>query len=208
MDITCRRVSKNGVFILFGLFLLSLIGCKGGASTDYNNLPAKTEEGYQMVVEIPAGTSLKLEYDPVQGQIRPDQVAGKDRRIAFLPYPGNYGFIPGTLMDRTLGGDGDPLDVLLLSDQKPSGTVISILPLGMLELEDEGEIDTKIIATPLAANDRLLAATTFQQFYIEHDAARRIIEEWFLHYKGFGKMRLIGWKDEKAAKAYIDQWTK
>jgi len=161
-----------------------------------------------MVVEIPAGTTLKMEYDSGRNQIRPDQVNGTDRRISFLPYPGNYGFIPGTLMDRDRGGDGDPLDIFLISDQLPTGTVVEVLPLGMLELLDAGKIDTKIIATPLAVEDRLLTATTFQDFYIKHDAVRRIIEEWFLHYKGFGEMTLVGWKDEAATRAYIEQWTK
>lgn len=159
-----------------------------------------------MVVEIPAGTTWKLEYDPQQNRIRPDQIGGEDRRVTFLPYPGNYGFIPGTRMSRQQGGDGDPLDVLLISDQKASGTVVDILPLAMLELEDGGEADTKIIATPLSVEDRLLPATTFQEFYIKNDAARRIIEEWFLHYKGFGEMTFLGWKDEAAAAAYIEQW--
>jgi len=199
---------KNSGYVVFWLFSVLLVGCGGNQSSNYRTLSAKTEDGYRMVVEIPAGTTLKMEYDSGRNQIRPDQVNGTDRRISFLPYPGNYGFIPGTLMDRDRGGDGDPLDIFLISDQLPTGTVVEVLPLGMLELLDAGKIDTKIIATPLAVEDRLLTATTFQDFYIKHDAVRRIIEEWFLHYKGFGEMTLVGWKDEAATRAYIEQWTK
>lgn len=199
-------VHINWPLRLVGVILLvSLMGCQG-APPDVKSLPAQTERGYHMVVEIPAGTNLKMEYDAERNRIVPDQINGEDRRIAFLPYPGNYGFIPGTRMDRARGGDGDALDVLLISEQLPGGSVVEILPLGMLELADAGAIDTKIIATPADPADRLLAATTFQEFYIEYDAARRIIEEWFLHYKGFGQMELMGWKDEAAARAYIGEW--
>ncbi len=130
-----------------------------------------------------------------------------DRMVAFLPYPGNYGFIPGTLMDKQLGGDGDALDVLLISSALPVGEVTNVLPIGMLELRDEGEMDTKIIAVPADPSQRTIPAANFQDFLIEYDAAKRIIEEWFLHYKGYGKMELVGWQDEKSAVSHIQKWS-
>ena len=42
---------------------------------------------------------------------RKDYKDGKERIIQFLPYPGNYGFIP-----ETLAGDGDPIDVIDLDE--------------------------------------------------------------------------------------------
>ncbi|MDA9133798.1 inorganic diphosphatase, partial [Gammaproteobacteria bacterium] len=53
----------------------------------------------QMVVEIPAGTNKKIEYDKNINEFFIDKIDGVDRVINFLPYPGNYGFIPSTKMD-------------------------------------------------------------------------------------------------------------
>ena len=80
-----------------------------------------------MVVEIPAGTNHKIEYDPSTDSFENDKKDGKDRVISFLPYPGNYGFIPSTLMNKDRGGDGDALDILVIGESEPTGTVLSCL---------------------------------------------------------------------------------
>lgn len=194
---------------LFAVCLMMLclsVGCSSPAP-DYESLQARTENAFCMVVEIPAGTNLKLEYDPQSGRILPDQQNGADRYIEFLPYPGNYGFIPGTLMERADGGDGDPLDVFLIGMREASGAIVEIVPIGMLELMDGDEEDTKVIAVPADPEKRIIQATNFQELLINYDAARRIIEEWFLHYKGYGAITLVGWKDEAETRAYINRWT-
>ena len=61
-----------------------------------------------------------------------------------MSYPGNYGYIP-----NTLGGDGDPLDILVLCDyQINPGVIIECKVLGVLLMEDEEGLDEKIIAIP------------------------------------------------------------
>jgi inorganic pyrophosphatase len=62
-----------------------------------------------------------------------------------MNYPCNYGFIPGTL-----GGDGDPIDVLVISPYPllPC-SVIASRPIGVLLMEDESGMDEKIIAVPI-----------------------------------------------------------
>lgn len=99
-----------------------------------------------VVIEIPQGSSVKYELDKESGCMFVDR---------FVPgamfYPCNYGFIPQTHAD-----DGDALDVLVLSSQEVApGTVIKARPIGMLEMEDEAGIDTKIIAVPLAKVDQM-----------------------------------------------------
>jgi inorganic pyrophosphatase len=94
------------------------------------------------IIEIPRGSKAKFEVDKPSGLIRLDRVI-----FAAFHYPINYGFIP-----RTLGEDGDPLDILVISE-------VSTVPLclvrsrviGMMEMEDSGEPDEKIIA--VAKND-------------------------------------------------------
>lgn len=189
--------------------LILLIACTPAdrsRSYDYDSIPALTENGFQMVVEIPAGTNKKLEYDHSSKKFAAELINGQERTIHFLPYPGNYGFIPSTLMDAARGGDGDPLDVLLLSESLPTGTVVEAVPVGALRLSDRGEIDTKIIAVPMDADLRVLPVSDFQELLLENDPARRIIEEWFLYYKGYGLVELIGWEDEDYAWNEIRRW--
>lgn len=171
------------------------------------NQSAKSEKGhFQALIEIPAGTHLKLEYDKASGSIRADQQDGKDRSIDFLGYPGNYGFIPGTLMDEAKGGDGDALDVLVLCDPLASGTLIDILPIGVLRLRDQGELDTKIIAVPMDKAQRSMGVEDFSGFLTKYHMAQQIVQNWFLSYKGYGQVELIGWEDDKYALQAIEKW--
>jgi inorganic pyrophosphatase len=190
--------------------LFSIIGCNRPAATppisDWMALPAFTEQGINVVVEIPAGTNLKLEYDEEQKSFEPVWRDGRERRIDFLPYPANYGFIPSTYMAPAQSGDGDALDVLLLCSSLPTGTVVEALPIAALLLLDEGEIDTKIIAVPLDSSLQVIKARNFVEFSMAYDGARHIIESWFLHYEGLGVNEFRGWRDENFAREEIRRW--
>lgn len=183
-----------------------LFSCQDQTNQKNYSLPAVEEGAINVIIEIPAGTNTKIEYDVSSGSFRPDQVDGKDRVVAFLPYPGNYGFIPSTLMDEDRGGDGDALDILVIGPSQPTGSVVQAKAVGALLLKDQGELDTKIIAVPAAAEQRTLAADNFLELMLDHDPAKRIIEEWFLNYKGKGEMELIRWEDENYAMQEIQKW--
>ena len=174
--------------------------------TNYKKLPTQGKIGFNAVVEVPAGTNRKLEIQ-ADGQFVAEQVEGKARVVDFLPYPGNYGFIPSTLMDEERGGDGDALDVIIIGETVPVGTVQEFIPIAVLKMIDEGENDTKIIGVPADPKLRVIRATNFEQFMLEYDAAKRIIETWFVHYQGYGTVQVLGWEDEKAALSEIAKWT-
>lgn len=199
---------------IFALLLTGLAACQAPAGeespppVDYKALPALTDRGIHVVVEIPAGTNQKIEYQTENEEFAVDQLDGRDRVVRFLPYPGNYGFIPSTLMETTRGGDGDALDVLVIGESQPTGTVLEAVPVGALRLRDRGEIDTKIIAVPADSSRRVLDVTNFRDLLLQQDAARRIIEEWFLNYKGLGVVELVGWEDEHYAMEAIKRWSK
>ena len=103
--------------------LTALTTCKQD-QVDPRSVPALEGEYLQMIVEIPAGTNQKIEFDYNDGTFKVDQIDGKDRVIDFLPYPGNYGFIPNTLMDKERGGDGDALDILVIGESVATGTAL------------------------------------------------------------------------------------
>jgi inorganic pyrophosphatase len=111
-------------------------------------------------------------------------------------------------MDPARGGDGDALDVLILGQSVASGTVLEFIPIGLLKLRDAGEVDTKVIGVPLAEDQQVMDISSFQDLLIHYDSARRIIEEWFLHYKGYGVMDVEGWEDEAVARTYIQDWSR
>lgn len=186
---------------------LYLISCQDQANKKNYQLPAIEGNAINVIVEIPAGTNTKIEYDAEKGTFEPDQVDNKDRVVAFLPYPGNYGFIPSTMMDAEQGGDGDALDVLVIGESLQTGSVLQAMPIGTLILKDGGELDTKIIAVPVNESERTLQVDNFLTLMLEHDPAKRIIEEWFLNYKGRGQMELIRWEDENFAMQEIKKWS-
>lgn len=174
----------------------------------YKNLPAFNKLGVTAVVEIPAGANHKIEYEPETNLFKNDKTAeGKERVINFLPYPANYGFIPSTIMSKEEGGDGDPMDVLIICESLPTGTVIPVKILAALVIKDAGELDTKLIAVPVEKEKQVLKVNDFQEFMINYDSVRRIIESWFLNYEGPGNSTLIGWRDDDFAISEIKKWS-
>jgi len=170
-------------------------------------MPTFTEKGgINVIIEIPAGTNEKTEYNYSKKRFEVEEVEGKKRSIDFLPYPGNYGFIPSTYMDPEKGGDGDALDVLVLSETLKRGTIIEVKPLAILELLDDGEIDSKIIAIPIDTSLQIINARDYITFMVKYNAAQQIIQNWFLNYKGVGEMEFISWKNDVAAMAEIERW--
>ena len=98
-------------------------------------------EDFIAVVEIPKGSKKKYELDKETGYIILDRVLHTSTH-----YPANYGFIP-----RTLGDDGDPLDVLVLcSEAMDPLTLVQVYPIGYISMLDGGKNDEKIIAIPFS----------------------------------------------------------
>ena len=201
-----NTVIRYKLILLTSLFL----PCCGKEqfSINYGDLSTYSAAGHiQMVVEIPAGTNVKLEYDIETNTFPVDKKNGKDRVIEFLPYPGNYGFIPSTIMNMSRGGDGDAVDILLLSEHLPTGTIIEVLPIGVLVLEDSGEKDSKIIAVPIDESLRIMRTHSYESFHSEFFEAKQLIQSWFLGYKEGSVIKFISWEDEKAAKIEIEKWS-
>jgi inorganic pyrophosphatase len=105
-----------------------------------------------------------------------------------MHYPGDYGFIPGTL-----GGDGDPLDVLtLVDDPSYPGILIAVRPVGVLEMMDQGKPDEKILAVP-DSNPRFDQIRNMEEVFPH---LRRELEHFFTIYKELeGKQTEVrGWE--------------
>jgi inorganic pyrophosphatase len=146
----------------------------------------------RMIVEIPKNSSNKYEYDGKLGVFRLDRAL-----YSPLHYPGDYGFIPGTLAE-----DHDPLDVLVLVDEASfPGVLISVRPVGMLEMVDQSEPDEKVLAVP-NGNPRYDQIHTIDQVF-QHKL--REIEHFFTIYKELeGKhTEMRGWRGPREARETI-----
>jgi len=92
------------------------------------------------VIEIPRHSRNKYELDKELGLYRLDRVL-----YSSVQFPGDYGFLP-----RTLGDDGDPLDVLVVMTLPVfTGCLVDVRPVGIFHMLDRGAADEKIIAVPV-----------------------------------------------------------
>jgi len=129
-------------------------------------------EEINVLVEIPQGSFIKYEMDKDTECITVDRFS-----YTSMAFPGNYGFIP-----QTHGEDGDPLDVLLVATYSvQSGVVIPARVIGMLEMEDEAGIDTKIIAVPTKKVDPFFAHV--EDIDDLNETLKKKIQHYFNHYK-------------------------
>src|SRR5882724_3295353 len=104
---------------------------------DFQNATVNT------VVEISKGSMLKIEWDRKRAAFMLDRV-----EPAIFAKPCNYGFIP-----QTLDEDGDELDTLIVTDEPlPTGIWLEAKVVGILNFEDDGEADHKVVLVP--ADDR------------------------------------------------------
>src|SRR5687768_5617748 len=94
-----------------------------------------------VIIEIPMNADpVKYEVDKATGAVFVDRFMS-----TAMHYPCNYGYVP-----RTLSGDGDPVDVLVLSPYPLiTGVVVRCRPVGMLRMKDEAGEDTKLLAVPI-----------------------------------------------------------
>ena len=206
IDGTLRRA------LVLSLSLLGLL------STACENFPARQEprsaqsaqgagvpsaaESVPVLVEIPAGTNAKWELDKSSGSLIWEQRNGKPRVVQYLGYPGNYGMIPRTLLPKEQGGDGDPLDVLLLGPALERGAVVSARPIGVLRLLDGGESDDKILAVPFAGP--LSDVSSIDELDRRYPGVTSIVSTWFANYKGPDRLQVLGVESSGAARRAIE----
>jgi inorganic pyrophosphatase len=117
---------------------------KTGASSESTQSPwHRVDPGedlpgcFNVVIEIPMGSSNKYELDKKTGMLKLDRVL-----YSAVYYPANYGFIP-----QTLAEDGDPLDVLVLGTSPIHPlTLVAARAIGLMTLTDRQEVDHKVVA--------------------------------------------------------------
>lgn len=166
---------------------------------DINKIPyGQNTRDVNVLIENPmGGEPVKYELDKESGAMFVDRFLHTS-----MVYPGNYGFIP-----HTLSGDGDPVDVLVITRQAVMpGAVMRVVPVGVLLMEDDGGVDEKIIAVP------------HHKLYPYHDNVtdlehirpilRDKIAHFFTHYKDLEPnkwSKVLGWGDAAKASQLIQE---
>ena len=164
-----------------------------------NEISYKLNNGnYNFFIEIPAGTKQKWEVNKNSGLLEWEEKNGKKRIVKFLSYPGNYGFIP-----QTIGGDGDPLDVIDLDESKPRGSVVETKIIGGIYFKDKKEIDIKLIATSRSGIYKNI--NSIDELLFNKPEVINIIRDWFLSYKKPGKMVFLRYINNNEISDMIEQ---
>ena len=149
-----------------------------------------------VIIEISAqGDPIKFEVDKDSGAVFVDRFMGTSMR-----YPINYGYVP-----HTIAGDGDPVDVLVVTPfPLAPGVVIRCRPVGVLKMEDDGGLDAKVVAVPVSKLTPL-----YDKVQTTDDLPELLMKQtvhFFEHYKDLepGKwVKVQGWGTVEEAKQDI-----
>lgn len=148
------------------------------------------------VVEIPEGSHLKIEWDRKRAAFMIDRV-----EPAIFPKPCSYGFIP-----QTIDEDGDELDTLIVcSEPIPTGVWLEANVVGIMNFEDDGEMDYKIVVVPADDRDSGDRIKTLDDL---GERWKQKVEYHFNHYKDLkkpGTTKVTGWGDTEEAKKIISE---
>lgn len=150
---------------------------------------------HDVVIEIPRGSRNKYEVDHETGRVFLD-------RVLFTPfmYPTDYGYF-----ENTLGGDGDPLDALVLLEYPLfPGVGVKVRPVAVLPMEDDGGIDEKLVCVP-AKDPRWAHIKDLSDL---PEQTKNEIEHFFSHYKDLepGKWVKVGqWQGRAEAERLLTE---
>jgi inorganic pyrophosphatase len=162
---------------------------------DLSQLPASPAPGLvNLVVEIPAGSRNKYEYNADAGVMALDRVLHSSVR-----YPFDYGFVPNTLAE-----DGSPLDAMVIMEEPTfPGCLIQARPIGILDMVDSGAHDGKLLCIP-EAGFRHRKIRSIRQI-----AANQLedVAEFFRTYKNLeGRViTILGWLDADAVDGVLQR---
>jgi inorganic pyrophosphatase len=157
---------------------------------------SKAPDVFNVVIEISANADpVKYEVDKASGAVFVDRFL-----TTAMHYPTNYGYVP-----QTLSGDGDPVDVLVLTPfPLPPGVVVPCRAIGILKMEDEAGVDGKVLALP---TEKILPQYAKVQSLDDlPEITLKQISHFFEHYKDLeaGKwVKVLGWEGKDAARQEV-----
>jgi len=142
--------------------------------------PRNKDGTYNVVIEIPAGTTAKYETNRDTGYLELEQKNGQPRFIQYLGYPANYGSIP-----RSMTQKGDGFRALVLGPALPRGSVVKGRLIGALSLVESGGIKERAII--VTDNTPFAGITSIADLDAKFPGVTSILQTWFTAFGGYGK---------------------
>jgi len=142
------------------------------------------------IIEIPKNTNVKYEYNSELGVFTYDRSL-----LSAMTYPANYGFMP-----QTLAEDGDALDVMVYNEIPINmGTLVESRVIGVLDMEDEGLKDYKVLTTPISDTREYRSLADISPNFL------KICQNFFAHYKDLNnkKVEVFDWHEADVAKEIV-----
>lgn len=174
---------------------LFVLGC-AGPNHLLDRDPVNPDLTIHVVIENPAGSSEKWEVR-ANGRLEREFADGVPIEIQYLPWPVNGGMMPRTLHSEELGGDGEPLDVLLLGPAVERGKTLRARPIGLLRVIDALERDDKILAVP--ETGVFAGIESCDELERLHPGIREILARWFEHSRPGDVIEVQGYAKREAA---------
>ena len=193
----------NKKILILLIFLLNFDSSSANEKNLLNNYdPINLDGSINVLIEIPAGSNEKKYFSEKENKIVKEFKLNKVRKIDYLPYPFNYGILPKTFESYSTGGDGDPLDVILIGHKINEGSIVKAKVVGIIYMKDNGEIDNKILATTY--DDTFFKINSIKRLNENFPGIIEIIKIWLENYKG-GFIEIIDIKNKKDSFNYINK---
>lgn len=198
--------------LLLLVLLLSFFSCRKRTPEELKarsegkfkiNLPMEKEGKMMAIVETEAGSHTQIKYNSINHLFEKNSIDSKPIIHDYSPAPFNIGFIPSTLKDQTRGGNGDPVQVFILSGKIPSESYTPILPIGIITYKDKGIKRKAIIAKSL---DEEFTSVKAEDLSLLPKGILEIISSWVCNHKGNNAYQLDSWGIQRDALAHINEW--
>jgi inorganic pyrophosphatase len=168
----------------------SLDAARTHKSHEWRDTPPTNSDGtVNAYIEIARGDRRKWEFDMRANRraidrMIPESIGG---------YPVNYGFVP-----QTVSYDGDPFDALVLGPPLPDGRFVRGVAVGVMFMEDEKGLDSKVVLSRVDASGRPIDRLT--------PAIQKDIGDYFARYKSEGQgtwSKVPGWGTAEQGLAFV-----
>lgn len=171
----------------------ALLLCIAACTPPPHQRPAFVDEtdeaGIQVIVESPAGSVRAGWYNPQRQLIEQDT-----QQVAFLPFPGNLGFVPSTHMPHQ-GETFAPVRVMVLGERMEAGDDLSVLPFAAVVLRVNKKPAILVLGVPADPALRNLEIRDLSDLLIRYPGVKEGLEAWLRQWKGGAPAEVLDWKN-------------
>jgi len=162
------------------------------------------------IIECSAGTNQRPPRDSMGLWEAEHGSYAAGERFDFLPFPFNYGRVPGTNRQARskLKDQEDPIDIVVICASLPIGALIETKPLALMRMEVFGAIREKVVAVPANSWQCNINAGNFNELVDRYPLMMKVIKDWFTGYYGMDtSLDFRHWGTEEEAMNLVRKWS-